>query len=1276
LGIDSIKKAQLFGELQEYFDIRALAAGGGAGGSLSLDDFTTLRHVLDFLLKASVGSPAAATAPVAETTAPPAASIASAEAVPGSAAAVALAGTPYDLGWQHGQHFKAEIRQILRTYADCVGGELGELPGQASAIAPERLLSADELDELQGVADAVEVPLGNLIAHQLALLAEAGTGAGQFAVVTGAADAKRWTHALQQPAPLVGALRAAARAAVFARSPIGEIPHLALSYVGCVGILGGLNSAGVAITAYPSGNSSLKSASLAAGQSFRAVGGVAASTLVRTVLGSATNLEQAVEIARSLAVAGGQPWKALITEAMAAEAIEVEFDGRELSVHSAPAGHALGKIGLPAESHVDAGALAAQLAASTPADPTAATASRRLQPAAGADNIALVLEPELGAAWLGDSATDGNVSLPNSAACWTTKGCLPAWDGTASTPAVLAAGSESPPFPLPANPITSRFSLEMREAPLPSGTAATPVWTGEAIILGGGATADALKRRLEQSGATVRVLNVQADAEAVLAALEEICNRGPAPHLFITTTRDAGPIDPYHIDAWEEQHYATMQLPFLVCQKWTQLAAAGGWLDRATLVATTAEGGDFGFDRGAVAPQGGSLAGLLKAIFVEFAIMADMKNLRVKVIDAPQDVPADALAANVLRELASGNVAYEVAYVGSRRLIPYAVERRTENLVAGSTRPGTAIRPGSTWVATGGARGITAVTALELGRRYGVKLHLIGSTPLAEVDPAWRELDHEGLQKLKASVMIAARKAGKPTAQAWQRVEKDLEIDRTLRSFAAAGVSVTYHACDVSNREALAETLERIHQADGPIAGILHGAGIERSCRFEKKQREVVSQTIRTKVDGTAHLIALTRRDPIRHFMLFGSISGRLGGYGQADYSLANEMACKLLGSYRRARPWVQAVGIHWHPWDEVGMAARPETKSILEAKGAMAMMPLAEGLAHIVREMAAGTPEPEVMITERHHWERFAAGLGTLATEVRGTAPDDTAAALPLLTDLADDGTGVAGQATFDPTADRFLIEHRLRGKPLLPVVVGLETLVEAARTAAGRPIAAFRDIDMIDGLMFHADRPIVARARATRLADGTLDCRLTADFFNRNGGLIQPDRLYLTAKAVPADVPLEPLAPLPATIGQWHEFQYPNEAPIYHGPVFRGVKAACANPERGTAQILALPLKELVGEARVAGWTIPSCVLDAAMYSCAMHLWAFGDNAIALPRRIGDLRLGRLPRDGEMCLAHFVLIDPATGEFDFDVMGEDGTPIVQARRYGQVVFARGVSA
>ncbi len=65
LGIDSIKKAQLFGELAEQFEISVDVADE----NLSLDDFPTLRHVMEFLQSAGSQTPAAQlvveTAPVA-----------------------------------------------------------------------------------------------------------------------------------------------------------------------------------------------------------------------------------------------------------------------------------------------------------------------------------------------------------------------------------------------------------------------------------------------------------------------------------------------------------------------------------------------------------------------------------------------------------------------------------------------------------------------------------------------------------------------------------------------------------------------------------------------------------------------------------------------------------------------------------------------------------------------------------------------------------------------------------------------------------------------------------------------------------------------------------------------------------------------------------------------------------------------------------------------------------------------------------------------------------
>ena len=51
---------------------------------------------------------------------------------------------------------------------------------------------------------------------------------------------------------------------------------------------------------------------------------------------------------------------------------------------------------------------------------------------------------------------------------------------------------------------------------------------------------------------------------------------------------------------------------------------------------------------------------------------------------------------------------------------------------------------------------------------------------------------------------------------------------------------------------------------------------------------------------------------------------------GQTDYCLANEMLSKLVGWYRRERPEVRATTFHWHAWDDVGMAVRPESPTCL----------------------------------------------------------------------------------------------------------------------------------------------------------------------------------------------------------------------------------------------------------------------------------------------------------------------------------------------------------
>ena len=72
-----------------------------------------------------------------------------------------------------------------------------------------------------------------------------------------------------------------------------------------------------------------------------------------------------------------------------------------------------------------------------------------------------------------------------------------------------------------------------------------------------------------------------------------------------------------------------------------------------------------------------------------------------------------------------------------------------------------------------------------------------------------------------------------------------------------------------------------------------------------------------------------------------------------------------------------------------------------------------------------------------------------------------------------------IEAEIVFNPTADPFLIDHQLRGKPLLPAVVSIEAAAEAAAAyGRGRAVVALRDVEMLDGLAFHTARNVVAGA------------------------------------------------------------------------------------------------------------------------------------------------------------------------------------------------------
>ncbi len=452
-------------------------------------------------------------------------------------------------------------------------------------------------------------------------------------------------------------------------------------------------------------------------------------------------------------------------------------------------------------------------------------------------------------------------------------------------------------------------------------------------------------------------------------------------------------------------------------------------------------------------------------------------------------------------------------------------------------------------------------------------------------------------------------------------------------------------------------------QLDGPIDGVLHGAGYGKDMRFDRKQRDKVEQCIRAKTDGAAALMELTAGDPLRWFAAFGSISGRFGANGHTDYSLANDMLAKQVSWFRRQRPKCAAVAFHWHAWGDVGMATKPETKLALELIG-MQFMPAREGLEHLIAELEAGTPEGEVLITDDRYYRLFF-HAETLA---RAGGPAQAAPALIAEVDVRRKAHRIAANVPLDPTKEPFLLDHRLGGRQLLPVAVSLELLAEAALLVSeGNRTAEFRNVDIVNGFKFHTDDPRLVHVTADALHGAMARCRLSADVLTRDGQLVAPDRALLTgdvmfreaSAASRGEAPGDDLWRQAPDTG-WTRVAYPEaEAMFFVGPSLRCLRRIRVEPNRIWGKIIAPALVELAGpKRRVEGWQVPSALVDACLHAVGTLAAIQHAPGMSLPRYFERLALGSLPQPGEMCLARATLRATAGNEatYDFHVVGGDG--------------------
>jgi NAD(P)-dependent dehydrogenase (short-subunit alcohol dehydrogenase family) len=565
---------------------------------------------------------------------------------------------------------------------------------------------------------------------------------------------------------------------------------------------------------------------------------------------------------------------------------------------------------------------------------------------------------------------------------------------------------------------------------------------------------------VERPGPTTYAVDF-ASPESIDRVVREVrAAHGPVAALVHALPLAGGDTAGTELDGWRRHLTLEARSLFLLLKgiraDLEEAARRGG----AAVVAATALGGDFGVvaERSVLqAPAHGGIAGLIKTLALE------LPGVRCKVVDLDPTEDPEKCASCLEQELFSAG-ACEVAYRRELRTVLRAVRTplgETEQLE---------ITPDWVWLVTGGARGITAEICREIAARYRPTLVILGRTPLPEAPESTDTAGIDDQHALKARVIASMRGSGRPFSPAdvertVQRLLNDREIRDTLATLAGLGARVHYYAADARDDQRLGSVIGEIYARFGRLDAVVHGAGIIEDKLLRDKTVESFDRVLGTKVESAFGLVRHLRPDTLRALVFFTSVAGRFGNRGQSDYAVANEALNKLATVLDR-RWAARVVAMSWGPWDRRGMVSA-EIKQGFQERGVQ-LISAPQGRVSFDAELRSGCKGDAEIILGDGPWGREPEGAAAQPLPLVCTGAFTTTA------------SGVQLVRALDPSRDRFLAEHFVDGRPVLPAAFAAELMAEVAQ--AGWPeyrVVAVRDLRVLKGVVLD-EAPLEIRVTA----------------------------------------------------------------------------------------------------------------------------------------------------------------------------------------------------
>ena len=579
-------------------------------------------------------------------------------------------------------------------------------------------------------------------------------------------------------------------------------------------------------------------------------------------------------------------------------------------------------------------------------------------------------------------------------------------------------------------------------------------------------------------------------------------------------------------------------------------AAAALRAQRGLLVSVARLDGRFGLSGNFPSAISGALTGLPKTAAHEWSEV----TCRAFDVDAHWGDDA-AVAQRLLQELSQPGP-LEVGLTAQQRV---TLESPLEELQAAAPL----FQKGEVVLVTGGARGVTAATAIALAQAQQPTLVLLGRSPLPQEEPAWaRGVAESGLKKAILANEFAGKASPKEVEARFKALLAQREVHGTLAAIRQAGAGVEYRSLDVRDAQAVQAMVSQVEAALGPVKGLIHGAGVLADKKIEDKTDEMFDSVFATKIDGLTHLMSALEKSPLKAIVLFSSVTARFGRPGQVDYCMANDLLNKMAHLEASRRKDCRVVSLNWGPWG--GGMVTEGLKKEFERLG-VGLISLEAGAQALVNELSVA-PGGAVEIL---YGDGFPAPPGL---------PSGAGSSTALL--------------EINASVDEFpcLTSHQVGGRPVVPVALQIEWFAQAAlQQQLGSRFRGLQQLQILRPVALEQGQPVQLQVVAS--SDSRLELRHahTGQVFSRVSVDLGPDL---------------PAAPPMAGVNGLAQKRYAEPGAIYsqhlfHGPHFHAVQAVDGWSEGGlVARVGTLPkVSEWVRQPLRSDWVADPLALDAAL-------------------------------------------------------------------------------